>query len=125
MHWAHANTAANNYSVGLITVAYKEPGSSVWVQQWADPHFKSKPTPAEPGPKCGNHAEPRTKQHNMAQSPHAPDVQRKKDSEGETALYFTAVSQAARAHPWPRLHQLFPLPVSLEWRGSSILGREK
>lgn len=41
MHWAHANTAvANNYSIGLITIAYKKPGSSLWVQQWAVLHFE-------------------------------------------------------------------------------------
>lgn len=44
----------------------------------------------------------------MAQSPHAPDVQRKKDTERETALFFTAVSQAGRQGP-----SLAPAPPTL------------
>lgn len=119
MHWAHAITAANNYSVGLITLLTTpkshpliHAGTAVGRSASQIQTYSSAARPKSDIP-----AKPRTKttQHNMALSPHAPDVQRQKDRKGETALFFTAVSHA-QPHLYSRLPKVSPFVSPREER---------
>lgn len=79
MHWAHTITAANNYSIGLIIIAYYAKGARLIRVGTAVGRSASQiqTYSSVTRPKSSIHAEPRTKQHSTTwpSPPHAPDVQ--------------------------------------------------
>ncbi len=86
MHWAHANTAANNYSIGLITIAYYTKGARLIRVGTAVGRSASQiqTYSSVARPKSGNHAEPRTKQHSTTwPSPPTHQMCRERKTERE------------------------------------------
>lgn len=65
MHWAHANAAANNYAIGLITIASYSKGARLIRVGTAVGRSASQiqTYSSVARPKSGVQAEPRTKQH--------------------------------------------------------------
>lgn len=127
MHWAHANTAANNYSISLITIAYYTKGARLI--RVGTPVGRSasqiQTYSSVARPKSGNHAAPRTKQHSTTwpSPPHAPDVQKKKDERQLCTLQLCP--KHAGSTNGPGSPNSLPLTVSPERRGSFRLNGDE
>lgn len=118
MHWAHANTAANNYSISLITIAYYTKGARLI--RVGTPVGRSasqiQTYSSVARPKSGNHAAPRTKQHSTTwPSPPTHQMCRERKTRDSSVLHSCVPSrQGPPMAPAPQTLSLSLSPRKVE-----------